>query len=873
MRFGFFSVKRKKGWFILILLFIFWPSFLWASQENFEGILRSFQEAVERINFPSYQGLFLPEVGEAERMAFESYFSELSMDQIVIRRLPGIKEDAGKKIVYYHVYFQNPYSALIETWRIILVPVNGHWRIASREVSTRLRNLYRLKIPAANIARAKKVLVRHYDITLVFQDALVFFDNLPEIETALLIIGPGRLYFEPDDENERHQLKLIYKAETLVAELDQAYLRFSPSFYARNIEVIGATPVKILNPKENDQAARLFSLYHEQFFTIENSLTRESLTVLPQSEEAVFQFRGPKIGQMAYIFSPFSEDIITLYNRSRDRFVCLYTPRSLASPRFFRFSLSAAIDVSHYDLEVEVDPSNFYLSARARVKLVARGQTVESLRFRLNPQLNLIRILDSEGHELMFNQDKANRMIYIPLIEPFSQETFDLEFFYQGRLKPPPAQTDVVNGQFEETNISVPLKFESWLYSYSAFWYPTPPTEDYFTARVKLIAPEDMTCLGQGVLVETGSFLTPKTEKGLERKRKAFWIYESQRPVKYLSFLIGQLEQLQEMTSESGLALELYASREFRINWKGQLEEAASIVSFYEKLFGPFPYEKLKIVLRFWEISGGHSPGSMVIINQLPRALRSQALASSKPSSPVDLTRWSEYFLAHEIAHQWWGQAVTWRRYRDQWLSEGLAQFSTILYLREKYGPKAYAEILNQFNRWTRRKTSWGPILMGSRLSYIDFEAFQTIVYNKCSLVLNLLAQLIGEDNFFKGLREFIATYRYKSASTVDFFKIMEKISSLDLKPFMVGWFEKFSLPQLKVETFYETKEIDSYFRVKIEQVGAIFFFPLWLEWKEASSLRQEKVIIKEKIQEFIFPVKDRPRGFKINPEGSVPLY
>lgn len=841
--------------------------------DNYESVLRSFQEAVEKIDFQFYQELFLPEISEPERRAFENYFSELLMDQVVVYRLPGIKEVQEKKVIYYHVYFQNSYSALIETWRLSLVAVNGNWKIASREVSTRLRNLYRLKIPSSAVVKAERVVIRHQDISLTFQDALVFFDNLPEIETALLIIGSGRVLFEPSDQNEKHQLKLMYKNEILVAEIDQAYLRFSPSFFARNVEIKGAIPLTAISQRENEQASKLFARYHERFFTIENSLTRETLTVLPQSDEAVFEFKGPRIGELTYIFSPFSEDEITLYDLNRDRFICLYSPKSPDSGRIFRFSMAETVDVSHYDLEAEVDPSNFYLSARARVKLAPKGQVIESLRFRLNPKLNLIRILDSEGHELMFNQDRASKMIYIPLVEPLGQESLALEFFYQGRLVPPPSHTDVITGQIEDLPINVPVKFESWLYSYSSLWYPMPPSEDYFTARVKLIAPDDMTCLGQGMLIESGRISGRKPDKGSERKDRAFWVYESQKPLKYLSFLVGHLERVQELKMDTGLSLELYASREFRLNWKGQLEEAASIISFYEQLFGPFPYEKLRVVLRFWDVSGGHSPGSMVIINQLPRALRPQAAVSSKPTSPVDLTRWSEYFLAHEIAHQWWGQAVTWRRYRDQWLSEGLAQFSTILYIKEKYGLKAYLEILNQFARWTRRKTAWGPIVMGSRLSYLDFEAFQTIVYNKSSLALNLLSHLLGEEVFLEGIKEFVHNFRYHAASTADFFRTMEKVSSLDLKPFMVSWFERHTLPQLKIETATETKASRSLFKVKIEQVGETFLFPLWLEWKEGSQIRREKVIINEKIQEFNFSVNNKPQSFKINPDGSVPLF
>ncbi len=874
MQIVFFGLKKTKIFCLFLLVNILYPGILFPfPSDGYESLLRSFQEAVEKIDFPFYQELFLPEISEFERKAFESYFSELLMDQVVIYRLPGMKESQDKKIIYYHVYFQNSYSALIETWRISLVAINGTWKIASREVSTRLKNLYRLKIPASEVARAERVIIRHQDISLTFHNALVFFDNLPEIETALLIIGQGRVYFDPSDPNEKHQLKLIYKNEILTAELDQAYLRFSPSFFTRHIEIKGAIPLTTLNQRESEQASKIFALYNERFFTLENSLTREMLTVLPQSEEAVFEFKGPKIGNLTYIYSPFSEDEITLFDLDRDRFICLYSPKTPDSARLLRLSMVETVDIAHYDLEVEVDPRNFYLSARAKVKLVPKGQVIESLRFRLNPKLNLIRILDSEGHELMFNQDRASRMIYIPLVEPISQESLALEFFYQGRLVPPPSHTDVVSGQIEDVPINVPIKFESWLYSYSSLWYPIPPSDDYYTARVKLIAPEDMTCLGQGVLIESGRLSGRRAEKGLERKERAFWVYESKKPLKYLSFIVGNLERIQELKLETGLSLELYASREFRLNWKGQLEEAASIISFYERLFGPFPYEKMRVVLRFWDVSGGHSPGSMVIINQLPRALRPQAQIISKPASPVDLTRFSEYFLAHEIAHQWWGQAVTWRRYRDQWLSEGLAQFSTILYIKEKYGLRAYLEILNQFNRWTRRKTFWGPIIMGSRLSYLDFEAFQTIIYNKSSLALNLLSHLLGEEVFLKGMKEFAQNFRYQAASTADFFRTMEKVSSLDLKLFRASWFERHSLPQLKIETASETKAKNLIFKVKIEQIGENFFFPLWFEWKEGSEIRREKVIIKDKIQEFNFSVNNKPRNFKINPDGSVPLF
>jgi hypothetical protein len=115
-----------------------------------------------------------------------------------------------------------------------------------------------------------------------------------------------------------------------------------------------------------------------------------------------------------------------------------------------------------------------------------------------------------------------------------------------------------------------------------------------------------------------------------------------------------------------------------------------------------------------------------VILNELPRTADGRLVPN--PDSPVELFRYREYTIAHEIAHQWWGQAVTWDRYRDQWLSEGLAQFAAARYIRERQGERAYLAILKRSP--TRAILDFGPTTLGSRISYLDFTAYQAVVYN-----------------------------------------------------------------------------------------------------------------------------------------------
>jgi len=276
----------------------------------------------------------------------------------------------------------------------------------------------------------------------------------------------------------------------------------------------------------------------------------------------------------------------------------------------------------------------------------------------------------------------------------------------------------------------------------------------------------------------------------------------------------------------------------------------------------------MSIVQRVWEESGGHSPASFVVLNQLPR-FEGRRLVSGE--SPVNLSRWNEYYLAHEIAHQWWGQGVTWDSYHDQWISEGMAQFSTILYLREEYGESAFSNILEKISGWVEKKAKWGPIIFGSRISYFDFLAFQTIIYNKTALVLNMLRDMLGEEAFFQGMRVFFERFKHGTASTHDFSQTLSEFAEQDLRPFFQDWFESYSLPDVRVTHSLEKEEKGYKLLFSIDQLADTFIFPLWIEWIEAGKRVRRMILIDQKEQNFEFELEEKPKKIKINPDKAIP--
>lgn len=876
-RFCYNTLVRKRTP-VLLLGALFFSLFCFSAEnQSIEDFILRLQKFLEFRDFESYLKAFTPELQEEQREALSLYFDDLRMETVALHwaNKRSLKQEAPK--VFLQVIYQNSYSALFETWQLALEDVAGDWKIKEKKVRGSISRLYKIKIPAEHVERVDSIEIRHIDISLTFKNALLFYDNIPDLETALLIVGEGRLFFSPSNSNEKHQLQLIFKNKTLEDTVDHAFLRFSKSFFEQNIKITRkpGAPKDAVGEVERNKAYSLFMKYYLHYFTIQSPLSEDPLSFLPQLDETVIEFKSKKKGELTYIYSPFADEEVTLLDRSRERYINLYSPASEKGKRRMVITFSQKYDVQNYQIELDFEPRNVYLSAKAKISVLAQVDGLDAVRFKFNPSLQILRIYDDENRELFFTQDKIGKILYIYFLEPLSKEMSSaVEIYYRGRLEPPIQVTDVLAGpQYNDSFVLIPSRYETYLFSQSAFWYPSPPDEDYFTARLKIIVPPDFSSVSNGLLLEEGTLNGLQRVTEIDKVGSSFAVFETKKPVKYLSFLVGKLALTQQKSNP--LPLSTYVASDVRWLKRNFIEDAQSILEFYESRFGPFPYENLRIIQRLWSTAGGHSPASFIVLNELPRSSESSLSGSVilNKNSPVDLSQWKEYFLAHEIAHQWWGQAVTWARYKDQWLSEGLAQFSSVLYLQSRHNGAAFSSILKKFSYWTEKKAIWGPITLGSRLSFLDFEAYQAIVYNKTSLVLNMLHDLLGDELFFAGLREFFNRHKYSAATTGQFKRIMEEISGKELDAFFTPWFDSHLLPEVRVAYLIDKKEAGNILRVRVDQANDVFVFPLWVEWDEENgrSLHREKLIIEKKTQEFEISLSAKVKKIRINPDKAVP--
>ena len=201
-------------------------------------------------------------------------------------------------------------------------------------------------------------------------------------------------------------------------------------------------------------------------------------------------------------------------------------------------------------------------------------------------------------------------------------------------------------------------------------------------------------------------------------------------------------------------------------------ESAALAIRYYADRFGPFPYSNLALT----QLPGRESQGWPGLI-----FLSSYAFLTPEERREIHMNPSQEFIdeqiPAHETAHQWWGDLVTWRTYRDQWFSEGLANYSALMILRQR-NPAGFRQVMEKYrqdllakNKEGNLRKDAGPVTLGSRLLSSNFpEGYEAISYGRGTWLFYMLDSMMqdaaaeterksprhesGEDPFMQALRQ-----------------------------------------------------------------------------------------------------------------------
>jgi hypothetical protein len=716
------------------------------------------------------------------------------------------------------------------------------WLIAAQRVLGTVPSIQRLQLDEGRRFKGRQLVISDEDLEITVPEADVFVADVRGAPTVMIVLGRGQMRFAPSVPAERGQVKLFAGAETLATPVDVLFLRF-PAGEARR-HVAGSLEPVSADARRFERANEVFHEQSPRSFGLDlGDLASGGWSLLPRSGDFLAEVRTRRFGTLTYSRVSRDAEDVTLFDRARGHHIATYasTSRLATRGRFYSDDDGADCSVVSYDIDTTFDPGRRWLDGRTRLHLQVVAASVSTLTLRLADTLAVTSVSSNEYGRLLAVRPRGQNslIVALPVSVPRGAE-LTLDVAYAGTLIPQPLDQEVA-GQVSPQIVSrhpppAEVRLEvSLLYSNRTYWYPQTAAQSYSTGTLRVRVPQSYSCVASGELVSA-----PVSDEG--SKSGDPWrqfTFVAARPARYFACLITPLVAGETRTLRVGpsgspdgasgagapLRLEVKTSPRLRRLAKPLADSASDVLEYYASIVGEVPYPDVTVAAVEQQLPGGHGPAYMAVLNQpLPRA-------SAEPyrNDPAYFDGYPEFYLAHELAHQWWGQAVGWKNYHEQWLSEGFAQYFAALYANRARGAATFDSVMRRFRQWSMDTVGEGPIYYGYRVGHIrnDTRTFRAVVYNKSAAVLHMLRRLTGDDVFFAGLRRFYTTWRFQKAGSDDLRAAMEAESGLSLDRFFDRWIYADGVPNVLYSTNVEKAETGSVAVVRFAQVGEVYDVPV----------------------------------------------
>jgi Peptidase family M1 domain len=795
--------------------------------------------------------------------------------------------------LYVDVLAESGRSGRVGTWLLETRRDAGtpdSWHISKLTVLTTLRGLYRLQLNPDKEFTIENLKLSAEDFEVRLPQGLAFVAEVEEGVTSLVLLGKGDLTFSPPSAAEKGQLKIFSGTEQLQTRFDWLYVRLNPDEFEDHI------PTEALRPRTADRrdlkrAEEIFQENVNRSFGLDlGDLSRDRWSVVPKYGDFVTEIQTDR-SHLTYMRSGSDPEDIRFFDRTRQRTVSIYASKKKLAQRgpFYSEDDQADFDILKYDINASFDPQREWIDATARVLVSAKRAPVSSLVMSLAEPLVIRSVISRKLGYLMALRVSGQNDVVINLPEPLMPNTIlDLEFTYNGRLHAVPperealdfsrgATADAPAAQDESEFFSMQTE-PSYIYTGRSVWYPQGQVSDYATANLVLRVPENYSTVASGAL-DTGF---PKLLPVNNRIWKEYQ-YSVTQPVRYMAWATSRfvhvdattvvLPPVQDPSASLPLAGVSYNSTDISVESSGMLkrralelsEIAQDVLKFYGTLLDDIPYQSFTLAVVERSTPGGHSPPYFAALSQPP-----PATPIAWRTDPAYFSDFPEFFVAHETAHQWWGQAVGWKNYHEQWLSEGFAQYFAALYAERSHRKEIFDRVIGQMTKWTLDRSDQGPVYLGYRLGHLknDSRVFRALVYNKGGIVLHMLRRLLGDEVFFRGLKRYYATWRFRKAGTEDLRAAFELEAGRPLDRFFQRWIYNATLPHVRFSYKTEPGAVT----VRFEQIGETFDVPVTVTLETATATTEIVLSLSEAVTELRIPTKGLVREVAANRDNAAPI-
>lgn len=647
---------------------------------------------------------------------------------------------------------------------------------------------------------------------------VVFYGEVNGKDTGAVFIGNGHLHITPPTAEERHNLEILNHSEAFDEDFDEAVFRFTDSTAAELRRSSTGGDAAIV--RKAIQAAEEFRSFARTKLH-QNYDLRILEDVLSTARGGYFTaaMHSHKNPHMLLEIDPHgatdvAPEEIALHNWSDwgdTILLAFHNAGEYANGgRAISDEVNESTSITGEDLDVTIEKGGF-LSAVVKVNLTAKADGVAVVPFALYKTLRVSNV-ESAGVPLDFVQEKKDDdpdfgvILKTPLKEG---QSVTVSVTYGGK--------DVVMNEGGANYY--PIARESW--------YPNSNLSlgSYSNYRMTFRVPKGLT------LIATG---TKSKEYNEGKYTVSEWKTEVPLPV--IGFNLGKFKTLESKVptnTSQALVVTGYANEELPDTWKSmsytpsvqpintpmddtsvtnsintvsmlplQVSEGTAAAQIYTEYFGEIPFSHIALTQQFACDYGQSWP--MLVYLPICGFL-DQTQKHFLGLHPEDM--YWKVVTAHEVAHQWWGQTVGFRGYRDQWMSEGFANASAAQFLlmtRKKPDDyrnfwKEQARLITEKNEFGFRPIDVGPVTMGTRLvsPKAGWNIYQDLVYPKGAYILHMVQQMMwtpqdGDARFKAAMHELISAHKLQPVTTEDFKAALEKYMSpqMDLdRNHRLDWF------------------------------------------------------------------------------------
>jgi aminopeptidase N len=519
-------------------------------------------------------------------------------------------------------------------------------------------------------------------------------------------------------------------------------------------------------------------------------------------------------------------------------FFILYLIQLSAQNHYTRFE---SIDVQNYIFDIHLNDSTNRIE----------GKTTIKIRF-LKPAQKVVLDLVGRNDSTNAGMEVSNVSINgVPL--KFSHQNNQLDIYFSQPFKAGEI------AEFEVEYAGIPAdgliisknKFgdrtffgDNWP-DHARYWLPTVDhPSDKATLEFRVTAPEKYQVVSNGIQLE---------ESNLENHEK-LTVWKENIPISTKIMVIG-VARFAVLNNEkfNEIPVSSWVFPQNRENGFLDYSVGDKPLKYFTKMIGPYSYEKLAHVQSNTRYGGMENAGCIFYAeNSVTGKNRAEGL------------------IAHETAHQWFGNSVTEQNWHHVWLSEGFATYLTHLYNRHFFGEEVFKQGLikdrEMVIRYAKRKLA--PIIDTTITNYN--QLLNTNTYQKAGWLLHMLHENIGDSLFIKSLQEYYRIFKDSTALTADFQKIAKTVSGQNLEHFFYQWLYQPGFPKLKTE-WKQRKNMEFNLEISQVQKDYLFTFPLEIEIQFSNGNKIVKTLeINDWKSEFKIPVNEKVESIQFDPSVKL---